>query len=196
MISRRMQVVLAVLVFSALALAYYGLRLKRRAEELRTPVADTAPMTPPVSGPAESARLFVADDREGTIHERQVSLALPAAASARAQTLLRALTTAYLGASSTHPLGGGADIRSVYFINETLAVVDANAAFADRHRSGALVEELTIASFIQTLAATFPNVTQVKFLVDGKERETLAGHVDLKAIYDVGAVTQLVRELQ
>jgi hypothetical protein len=39
-------------------------------------------------------------------------------------------------------------------------------------------------------------LTQVKFLVDGKERETLAGHADLKAVYDVAMVNQLVRELQ
>jgi hypothetical protein len=35
----------------------------------------------------------------------------------------------------------------------------------------------------------------VKFLVDGKERETLAGHADLSMTYDVPAVHQLVAEL-
>jgi hypothetical protein len=58
------------------------------------------------------------------------------------------------------------------------------------------VEELTIASFVQTLSAAFPKVTQVKFLVDGKERETLAGHADLKGVYDVATVNPLVREMR
>jgi hypothetical protein len=196
MISRRLQIILAVLVFSVLALGYYALRLKRRAEALQTAIFDTRPMTPPVSGVPEVVRMFVADDRDGTIHKRQVSMVLPTSPSSRGLTLLRVLIAGYLENASTHKLGDGADIRGVYFVSDTLAVVDANAEFADKHRSGALVEELTMASFVQTLSAAFPKLTQVKFLVDGKERETLAGHADLKAVYDVAAVNQLVREMQ
>jgi hypothetical protein len=195
MISRRLQIILAALVFAALALGYYALRLKHRAED-QTATLDTRPMTPPVSGLPENVRLFVADDRDGAIHERQVSIVLPASPAARGLALLRALSASYLEGSSTHKLGEGADIHSIYFVNDTLAVVDTNAEFANKHRSGALVEELTVASFVQTLSAAFPKLTQVKFLVDGKERETLAGHADLKAVYDVAAVNQLVREMQ
>jgi hypothetical protein len=57
-------------------------------------------------------------------------------------------------------------------------------------------EELTIVSVIQTLAANLPKLTRVKFLVDGKERDTLAGHSDLKSFYDVATVAQIARELQ
>jgi hypothetical protein len=196
MISRRLQIILTVLVFSALALGYYALRLKRRAEALQAVTLDTRPMTPPVSGLPEAMRMFVADDRDGSIREQQVSIVLPASPSSRALMLLRVLIASYLEGTSTHRLGDGADIRGVYFVNDTLAVVDANAEFANKHRSGTLVEELTIASFVQTLSAAFPKVTQVKFLVDGKERETLAGHADLKGVYDVATVNQLVREMR
>ena len=196
MISRRLQIILAALVLSALALGYYTLRLKRRAESAQTATLDARPMTPPVSGAPEAVRLFVADDRDGSIHEQQLSLVLPASPSSRGLALLRALVADYLESTSTHKLGDGADIRAVYFVNDTLAVVDVNTEFADKHRSGALVEELTVASVVQTLSAAFPKVTRVKFLVDGKQRETLAGHADLKGIYDVALVSQVVREMQ
>jgi sporulation and spore germination protein len=75
-------------------------------------------------------------------------------------------------------------------------VIDTNDAFADGHRSGVLVEELTVASMVQTLAANIPGINRVKILVGGKERETLAGHADLTGFYDVSAVSQLVGELQ
>jgi hypothetical protein len=58
-----------------------------------------------------------------------------------------------------------------------------NAAFADQHRSGILVEELTVASIVKTVGANINGVTSVRFLVDGKERETLAGHADLTDSY-------------
>ena len=77
-----------------------------------------------------------------------------------------------------------------------VAVIDLNAAFADGHRSGVLVEDLTVASLIHTISANIPGVLRVKILVDGKERETLAGHADLTDFYDVTAVNQLTIQLQ
>ena len=67
---------------------------------------------------------------------------------------------------------------------------------AERLRShGILVEELTIASLVQTVAENIPGVTRIKILVEGKERETLAGHADLTTFYDVSVVSQLAGQL-
>ena len=90
----------------------------------------------------------------------------------------------------------GADVRSVFLVDPGLVVIDVTASFADGHRSGILVEELTVASLIHTISANIPGVLRVKILVDGKERETLAGHADISGFYDVTAVNQLAAELQ
>jgi hypothetical protein len=58
-----------------------------------------------------------------------------------------------------------------------------------------LPEELTIASLVQTLATNMPGLTRVKFVVDGKEQETLAGHADLAGFYDVQQIAEVVKEL-
>ena len=87
-------------------------------------------------------------------------------------------------------------MRAVYLVDPGLVVIDLNAAFANGHRSGVLEEELTVTSIIQTLAANIPDILRVKFLVEGKERETLAGHADLTAMYDTIAVSQLVAQMQ
>ena len=41
----------------------------------------------------------------------------------------------------------------------------------------------TLLSIIETLHANFPQITQVRFLVDGEQRDTLAGHADLTRAY-------------
>jgi hypothetical protein len=102
----------------------------------------------------------------------------------------------YLDKSSSHPLGAGAEVREVYLVDPGLAVIDLSDAFADGHRSGILVEELTVVSLVQTLANNISGINRVKILVGGRERETLAGHADLSCIYDVSAVGQMVAELQ
>jgi hypothetical protein len=84
----------------------------------------------------------------------------------------------------------------VYLVDPGLAVIDINAAMADGHRSGVLVEELTIASLVQTLSANVPGILRVKVLVEGIQRDTLAGHADLTDFFDVSAVNQLSTQLQ
>ena len=41
-----------------------------------------------------------------------------------------------------------------------------------------------------------PGITRVKILVDGKQRETLAGHADLSGFFEVSAVNQMVAQMQ
>jgi len=64
-----------------------------------------------------------------------------------------------------------------------LAVVNLTSAFAASHPSGIETETLTLLSICGTLHANLPRVTQVRFLVDGRSRPTLAGHADLTRTY-------------
>jgi hypothetical protein len=45
-------------------------------------------------------------------------------------------------------------------------------------------------SLVDTLAVNAPGIYRVKILVEGKSRETLAGHADLSDWFDVTAVEQ------
>ena len=64
-----------------------------------------------------------------------------------------------------------------------LAVIDLRSNFVNAHPSGVEVETLTLQSIIGTLHANLPQIEQVRFLVDGQPRETLAGHADLLRTY-------------
>lgn len=64
-----------------------------------------------------------------------------------------------------------------------LAVIDLRGTFANSHPSGVEVESLTLASVLGTLHTNLPQIEQVRFLVDGQPRETLAGHADLLRTY-------------
>jgi len=64
-----------------------------------------------------------------------------------------------------------------------LAVVNLTGAFANGHPSGLETETLTILSICATLHANQPRIAQVRFVVDGQPRATLAGHADLTRTY-------------
>jgi hypothetical protein len=195
MIPRHLIIGVAVMLVVVLGTGLYVWHMKGRVAQTE-PAANTGPVAPPVSGPTEQVTLYVAYDDPGVLRPQSARIPLPAGRQQRAEQLLRALLAIYLDRSSPHPFAPGAEIRDVYLVDPGLAVIDTNAAFADTHRSGILVEELTVASLVQTLSANIPGILRVKILVEGQQRDTLAGHADLAAFYDVSAVTQMVNQLQ
>ncbi len=196
MIPRHLQIALAVLLAAALGLSIYAWHVRKTVAA--TPVApvDTRPLAPPVTGPTEKVVLYVAQDEDGTLRAQPAQIPMPSGRQQRAEELARALISLYLEKNSPHVIGAGTEVRSVFLVDPGVAVIDMNGAFADSHRSGVLVEELTIASLIHTITANTPNILRVKILVDGKQRETLAGHADLSSFYEVAAVDQLASQLQ
>jgi spore germination protein GerM len=196
MIPRHLIIAVAILLAITLGMGFYVLRMRARVDRTDVSAANTQPVAPPVSGSSEQVTLYVAYDDAGVLRPKAVRITLPTGRQERAAEILRALLTLYLDKFSPHPLGPGSDIRDVYLVDPGLAVIDLNAAFADNHRSGVLVEELSVVSLVQTLSANIPGITRVKILVEGNERETLAGHADLSNFFDVPAVTQVVAQLQ
>lgn len=72
---------------------------------------------------------------------------------------------------------------------DEIAIINLRGAFVNAHPSGVEVEQLTLLSILGTLHANLPQVEQVRFLVDGQPRETLAGHADLLRTYPVRDTT-------
>jgi hypothetical protein len=196
MIPRYFYIAVSILLIAVLGMSLYAWHMRGRAAAVPVAATDSRPVVAPVAGPTEGVTLFVAYDDLGILRVQAAQIPLPSVRQQRAEELLRALLALYLDKSSPHAIPQGSDVRSVYLVDPGLAVIDLNAAFADGHRSGVLEEELTVASLIQTLSANLPGILRVKILVEGKERETLAGHADLSGFFDVGAVNQMSAQLE
>jgi hypothetical protein len=216
MIPRYQKVVFVVLLIVSIAMATILVRLRERAHERLLQGQDTAPTTAPVVVPEEQATLVVANDSDGTLTPQQRSLPLPKDSQARARALLDKLLEVYAAPGAQHPVPGVPRAVAQVFLlpireaqaretqaRETqktrsaatsaggeVAVVNLAQAFADGHPSGIQTESLTVDSICATLHANLPQIREVRFLVDGERRATLAGHADLTRTYlssDVGA---------
>ena len=87
------------------------------------------------------------------------------------------------GRVTTVPVAPGPDAPQPKSPGGELAVIDLRGTFVNGHPSGVEVECLTLASIIGTLHTNLPQIEQIRFLVDGQPRETLAGHADLLRTY-------------
>jgi hypothetical protein len=177
-----------------------------RAHERLLAGRDSAPTQAPEVAPAEPATLLVASDAENSLLSQVQTLPLPQDPGARARLVLGKLLDLYAAPGAAHPVpGGAASIAQVFLLpapnlasaasepkssglkgdadGPQLAVVNLTGAFAASHPSGIETETLTLLSVCGTLHANLPRITQVRFLVDGQPRATLAGHADLTRNY-------------
>ncbi|MDR3748831.1 MAG: GerMN domain-containing protein [Acidobacteriota bacterium] len=194
--TRRILLVFAALVIIAIGLAFYALQLRRKvARDEQLAAQQQIAIAPPANGPSTPVTLYVASDNNGALTKTEMNAVLPAERSERDRSILRGLLELYLQPQTSHPIGAGADIRDVYVMGDDTAIVDTNSAFADAHPSGVLAEELTVASIVTTLNANDARIAKVKILVNGQERETLAGHADLRRFYLASNVGQATKDV-
>jgi Sporulation and spore germination len=193
MIPRYQRILFWSLVGAILLMVAFLLRGCQQAHKrLGTPPADT-PLAAPTSASTEDITLYLANDADASITPSTESLSLPQDPSIRARTLLDHLLAAYALPGSGHPLKAGPAVDDVFLLPEPnpapgeqpgqLAVINLRGAFVDNHPSGIQIEALTIQSIIGTLHAALPQVTGIRFLVDGQPHDTLAGHADLLHTY-------------
>jgi spore germination protein GerM len=70
-------------------------------------------------------------------------------------------------------------LRELFIIGEDLIVVDLNREILRSHPGGVWAEMASVYSIVNSLTFNFPSIRWVKFLINGDEAESLAGHVSL-----------------
>jgi Sporulation and spore germination len=194
-IPRYQKILFTVLLVAALAMGAGLWHLRQRAHARLLAGEDSAPTRAPEVAPAEQATLVVANDTDGSLLVQERSLPLPSDPGARARIVLGKLLDVYADQGAAHPVSGGAaGISEVFLLpapdprvhqnaNAELAVVNLTGNFVASHPSGLETETLTVLSICATLRANLPQISEVRFLVDGRLRANLAGHADLTRTY-------------
>lgn len=195
MIPRYQKILFSILLVAALIMGGELWHLRQRAHQRLLAGEDTAPTKAPDIAPEEQSILLVANDADGSLLVQARALPLPADSRARARVLLSELLDLYATPGAAHPVSGGSSgVAQVFLVpihngkkarerGDQLAIVNLSGKFASNHPSGLETETLTLLSICGTLHANLPQITQVRFLVDGQVRPNLAGHADLTRTY-------------
>ncbi len=179
--TRQRFVVAFVVALLALALGYVlFVTLPRRYGAGPTKAVSAAPAAAPAPvGRKIKARLFyVAEDGQHlTSVEREVAYGEGAVAQAReiVSAQLAAVTEPLVS-----PIPPGTNVRALYITDRGDAYVDLSREVSTAHPGGTTTELLTVYAIVDALTVNLPAVRAVQILVEGKEQDTLAGHVDLR----------------
>ena len=194
MIPRFQRFLFGAMLLAAVVMAILLIRMRERAHDRLMMAADNQQLRAPSTAPIEKITLLVANDIDGSLIPVERSFPMPKDANARARVLMQKLLEEYAAPKSTHPIANASGVDEVFLMPVQqqkgannpageMAVVNLNAAFAQAQPSGIEPETLTLLSMIATLHANLPQITEVRFLVDGRQKDTLAGHADLTRTY-------------
>ena len=150
------------------------------ADEATEPAAADPTATEPVGPVAPTEReivLYFPGPNDELLHAERRSVLPIGAPEDRAKQCLEEL------ARGPNPpllaaIPDGAHLRQVYLLPDGTAFVDFSSEML-QHRGGSLGELQTIYAVVDTLTANVREIRRVGILVDGKARDTLAGHVDI-----------------
>jgi hypothetical protein len=147
------------------------------------PAEDTPPVAETSAAPAEGRKIhatlfYVSDDGSELV---AVSQEVPYAPTAADQA--RRIAEAQVGpapAGSASAIPPGTSVRALYLTPRGEAYVDLSREIISAHPGGSLNEALSVFALVNALTVNLPDVSAVQILVDGKEVDTLAGHLDLR----------------
>jgi spore germination protein GerM len=152
---------------------------QRYAPQTQSATAPAARPTVDPLGRKIKARLFYVTETGTALAgiEREVPFADGAAEQARAiiNAQLEPVTEPLVSA-----VPPGTTLRALFITEGGEAYVDFSREMAATHPGGLLNEMLTIYTVVDALTVNLPAVSAVQILIDGKEVDTLAGHVDLR----------------
>jgi germination protein M len=174
--SRRMAGLLAIAV---LAIAGIWLLFVALPRWTRKPTAASpAPAAPAAERKITATLYYVADDGMSLVGvQREVPFGESVVDQAR-HILLAQIGSPAAPLASAIPAGTA--LRALYVTERGDAFVDLSPEAQTKHTGGALDELFTVFTIVDALTVNLPAITRVQILIDGKEVDTLSGHVDLR----------------
>jgi hypothetical protein len=137
---------------------------------------------PPAPGGGGAApktvTLFFLADGDDLLHKETRDIA---AGPTEADEAERALAELIKGSEKgfVSPLPPQTKVRQVFIASDGLATVDLSREVAEGFAYGSTAELAAVYAVVDTLVFNFRPVKRVVILVEGVEKETLGGHVDL-----------------
>jgi len=140
--------------------------------------AGTTPAAPAAAVRKITATLYFVSDDGMTLTPVQREVPFGATVVEQARAILEAQIAGAPPLVSAVPIE--TKLRDVFITERGDAFVDLSSDISAKHPGGSLDEIFTVYTLVNALTVNLPAITRVQILIDGKEVDTLAGHVDLR----------------
>jgi hypothetical protein len=143
------------------------------------PDAEEPAATPAADARKIRARLFYVDDQGTGLRGIEQEVLYGEGTAEQARRIIEAQIAA-APAPHVSAIPDGTKLRTIFFTKAGEIYVDLTADVQTNHPGGTTNETLTVYALVSAITSNLPAVTGVQILVEGKEVDTLAGHLDLR----------------
>lgn len=120
---------------------------------------------------------FPSLDRRELVPEKRPMVLAESDTDRIRQILLALIEGSHQGSNPVLP--PSTEVRAVFLTSDGTAYIDFSSDIRTDFNPGIASETLAVYSIVDSLSANIPSVRRVKILIQGKEVQTLDGHVDL-----------------
>lgn len=176
----RRAAIAAVLVFAVFTawVLFIALPNWYSARRAQNPAAAPAAAAPAAPSRKITATLFYVNDDGMALAPVQREVPFGETVAEQARAIIEAQLAP--GNPQVSAIPAGVALRDVFVTERGDAFINLSADISAKHPGGSLLEVFTVYTLVNALTVNLPAVTRVQILVEGKEVDTLAGHVDLR----------------
>ena len=188
--SGRAKIYLIAIVIAAAGVTWALIRLFSTEPSAAAPATTTTAPAPAETAHITATLFYASSDGRALVPVRRD---VPAATSVVDQGR-QILTVQFQDAPQPYVqvVPKGTKLRAFYVTERGEAFVDVSGDIVSAHPGGSSTELLTVYAIVNAVTANLPTVQRVQLLVEGKEVDTIAGHVDVRRPLEGDAT--LVRE--
>jgi len=178
--NRKRLTILSLLLASLVVLVIIFFRSGTKEKIKSSPEAPPVQLQPSVPKPGETRKivLFFLSDEDTFLHREEREIVADSSIIRQAKQAIEELIKgSEKGLIS--PLPPETKLRELYLTKEGVAYVDFSEDIVQKQLSGSSAEISTIYSIVNSLSYNFDSIKKVFILIEGQERETLGGHINL-----------------
>jgi spore germination protein GerM len=151
----------------------------QRLVRIRPAPVPAAPAAAPVQTAHITATLFYGSADGLSLMPVRQEVPLAEGVVAQGSQILRAMLQR-VPAPYLPVIPPGTTLRAFYVTNSGDAFVDLSAQVSQGHPGGTHAELLTVYAIVNAVTANIQGVQRVQILIDGKEADSVAGHIDIR----------------
>ncbi|HET9216742.1 MAG TPA: GerMN domain-containing protein [Terriglobia bacterium] len=151
--------------------------MQEKEPETSNPFTPAVTMLYERTDPPMTVKLFFPGEKEDVVLSGEdQTIFRSAGLTNRARQILQKLLDGPKSPNSYPSMPKDTKLQEVFVDDMGIAYVDFSSTISANHPGGMLTEQATVYSIVNSLIYNLPEIRQVKILVGGAEKETLAGH--------------------
>jgi spore germination protein GerM len=171
-----MLLILLVILIAVVLVFFFGSR-KEKIKHVSRAAGTTQTAKPAKEIQMKTTTLFFLSDKDGFLHpeEREIRVSsLNDEARALVEELIKGPRSGLISA-----IPENTRVRQVFVTPDGTAYVDLSRELLEANFYGSSGEMAVVYSIVDSLAFNFKRIKKISLLVEGNEKETLGGHIDL-----------------